>query len=107
MSAITHKPLPETFQKNGYRYELVARTEHVALYGQCDADTEIFLAYEVCRILRHNGRVIAGNVVPPAEFLPSTEQWGQLAWTYTDERAAYARYCQQHERVQANTTEAL
>lgn len=101
--ATTYKQLPESYTKNGFRYDLVARTERVAMYGQNDAFNDRFIAYEVCRVLRHDGRTIAGNYVPPAEFLPSSEQWGQQAWTLTDERAAYAKYTEQIERTLPST----
>lgn len=95
----TYKPLAESFNKNGFRYDLVARTDQVAMYGQNDADNGKFVAYEVCRVLRHNGRTIAGQYVPPAEFLPSSEQWGQQAWTLMNEASAHAKYKQQDEHL--------
>jgi hypothetical protein len=101
MDAPTYKQLPESYKKNGFIYDLVARTEHVAMYGQNDAENGHFVAYEVCRILRHDGRTIGASYVPPAEFLPSSEQWGSQAWTLTDERAAHAKYTEQNNRLAA------
>ncbi len=97
----THKPLPTAYSKNSFRYELLERTPLVALYRQSDAETGKLVAFEVCRVLRHDGRVIAGQAVPAAEFLPSTEQWGQQAWTLPTEARARARYAEQQALLAA------
>jgi hypothetical protein len=96
---IAYKPLAANYRKNGYDYALIDRTERVALYRQSDASG--FKAFEVCRVLRHEGRTIGGAAMPPAEFLPSTEQWGQQAWTFLALGKAYDKYHEQNERLAA------
>ena len=83
------KTLPIEFTKNGFQYRQLARDGNAALYSQTKGD---FGAYEVFAIQSHNGREIAGKLIPPAEFGPSSEEWGSKGWTYTDRRVAWAAY---------------
>ncbi len=93
----TYKPLPEVYRKNSFTYTLLHRTERVALYEQADENGPV--AFEVCRVLRHDDRTIGGNELPPAEFLPSTEQWGSQGWTLPALQAAMQRFNEQESRL--------
>ena len=48
--------------------------------------------FEVITVQSHNGREIAGNHVPAAEFPPSSEQWGAKGWTYRDSESAQIKF---------------
>lgn len=92
----TYTALPDTFQKEGFTYTLLARTERVALYSQA---CQGFLGYEVCRIQRQEAgqHLIAGATVvrEAKELLPGKEAWGTSGWTYCTLAAAQAKFQQQ------------
>lgn len=75
----TIKPLPLEFQKHGYDYKQIERSEHVAIYSQSYEGE--FVAYEVFRIKKEKERNIMGKIYPPAEVVPSTEKWGIYGFT--------------------------
>jgi len=71
------------YTKNGYDFELVARKNNVAAFcGSPKAGKA--RTWEVIIIKSHNGREIAGNYFPPAEFPPSNEEWGSKGWTFSN-----------------------
>lgn len=72
------KKLELTFRKSGYDYVQVERGEYAVIYS-LSFEGKI-VGYEALRILSHNGREIHGNWIPAKEFLPSSEQFGTLAF---------------------------
>ncbi len=83
------KTLPLEFTKGGFQCRQLARSGRAAIYEQTKDE---MVAYEVVVIRNHNGRVIAGQAIPPSEYMPSPEEWGSKGWTYTDKRVAWAAY---------------
>ena len=75
------KPIPNTFQKNGYDYTLLERQGNVAVYEQ-HRDERTF-AYEVVKIRPRPAREFNGVKLEAAERLPSDEEWGTWGKTYT------------------------
>ena len=68
------------YKKNGYDFRITTRVGNLAIAtgrkdGCADAN------YEVIEIQSHNGREIAGKFFEPAEFPPSSEQWGTKGFT--------------------------
>lgn len=61
--------------KGGYPWKIIERQGDIAL-------AESGIGYEVIIIQRHNGREIHGNWFEPAEYAPSTEQWGTKGWSF-------------------------
>lgn len=84
------KLLDQSFRKNGFNFLQVKRVGDVAIYRKANA--VFILGYEVFRIQRHNGRRIGDAEIPPAEFMPSSEQWGTLGFTCMTLDAAEARF---------------
>lgn len=72
------KTLATSQRIGGYDLSQIKRVEDVALFEKKGG---AFTSYEVVIVQRHNGFVIAGNVVPPGESMPSTSQWGKSGWT--------------------------
>jgi hypothetical protein len=87
--AISYESIPTEFRSGGFNYRQIAREGDLAIYEQkwtgCpDPST----AYEVVRIRRHDGFLIAGKAIEPAEFCPKSEDWGIHGWTVlTKDRA--------------------
>jgi len=48
--------------------------------------------FETVVIGSHNGYVIAGVRIEPAETYPSSEQWGSKGFTFRDEQPAKERF---------------
>lgn len=61
--------------KNGYPWKIIERQGDIAI-------AESGIGYEVIIIQRHNGREINGIYFEPAEYAPSTEQWGVKGWSF-------------------------
>jgi hypothetical protein len=48
--------------------------------------------YEVVKIGRHNGYIMGGMSIEPAETYPGSSLWGIAAWTCTSLEDATRRY---------------
>jgi len=75
------KQLPQTFKRNGFTFGQMEREGNVAIYRKHKGRISSF---EVVLIQSHNGRIIMGEVIPPSEFYPSSEQWGTKGWTLAE-----------------------
>lgn len=74
--------LPEAFRSKGHDFKQLLREGRVALYQLTSDHGRTSL--EVVVIQAHDGRIIQGTPVMPAEFMPSTYSWGSLGWSYKD-----------------------
>lgn len=72
------KPIPTEFSYNGFNYKQIRREGDVAVYQQILGKNP---SYEVIIVQKHNGYTINGVTYPPAEFYPSTNDWGTKGWT--------------------------
>lgn len=88
------KPLPTNFTRDGYDYEQLKREDNVAIYRRTKKSV---IEFEVFRVQKHDGRIIAGQVIAPAEFMPSSAQWGRLGFTCVTPERAHARFEQLKE----------
>ena len=69
------KPLEPLFTKNGIMYELVKRTDKVALFKlSLDSD---HVGWEVCRISQHEDFFKGDALIPAAETIPGNEEFGR------------------------------
>ena len=82
------KPLPTQFTREGSTFTQKFREQDVAIFEQTREDCPTMVNYEVVVVQSHNGRHIHGKDYPPAEYYPSTGQWGQFGWTCTTWEAA-------------------
>lgn len=79
------------YTKNGHRFTQYCRAGNLAIFhgraikGKSET-------WEVIHIQSHNGREIGEKFFEPAEFPPSNEQWGRLAWTFTNPDLARDRF---------------
>jgi hypothetical protein len=87
---IKYKPIATEFRHDGFNYKQIAREGDYAIYEQSWKSSEN-VAYEVVRIRRHDGFMIAGKTVEPAEVYPRSDAWGTDGFTLHDKDAAFAR----------------
>jgi hypothetical protein len=75
------------YAKNGYDYQIIRRENNLAIaVGKSRISNSI--NWEVIKIQSHNGMIMAGVHMPPAEFPPSNNQWGIKGWTALNEEQA-------------------
>jgi hypothetical protein len=74
------KPLPTQFTKQGFEFTQIKRVGMLAIYVKQSLHNK-GSTYEVIRVQSHNGRTIAGKYFEPAEYFPSSEQWGTHGFT--------------------------
>ncbi len=86
------KPLPETFNKNTFTYELVLRSGLIAIYKQRLRPGVGCLAYEVIRIKEVPEMTMFGKVVEAHEAGPSNEDFGAHGWSYDCLERAKAKF---------------
>ena len=72
-------PIPDTYNKHGFAFKLIARSGMAAIYEQWKAGQ--LWAYEVVRIRTRKAREAMGVSWPAAEYLPSDADWGSYGKT--------------------------
>ena len=90
------KPLETTFRKDGFDYTQLARNGAWCVYVKTKVGFRNTF-YEVMRIKSHNGRKIGETDIPPAEYLPSNEEWGANGFSFSDKERAMKHF----EKMQA------
>jgi len=86
-----YKPIPTTFKKKGFTYTQLKREGARAIFQQTRPGSAVN-NYEVVKIGRHNGYVMGGMSIEPAETYPGSSLWGITAWTCSSMDAAMQRY---------------
>jgi len=84
-------PLPLRFEKNGFLYWQICRTDKAAIYEQRTKDGRSIF-YEVWKIRRRPARVIGNTSMPAHETGPTSEQWGREGWTFYNLIMAREKY---------------
>lgn len=86
------KKIPVEFDKFGYHFEQVERTETKAIYVQTYAGRT--LAFEIVRIrIRQGGfNTLFNKQEPTREVYPGSEEWGERGWTVCDKDEAQKKY---------------
>ena len=78
-------------EHTAFKYKQVTREGPFAVYERQLVTEVAGPHWELIRVLSHNGRVIAGTVVPASEYYPQSEQWGTHGWgPFTSAQAAIA-----------------
>jgi hypothetical protein len=79
------------FEKNGFIYWQICRTDKAAIYEQRMPDgRRVF--YEVWKIRTQPAKTYRGILYPAQERRPSTLDWGNYGWTYYSLQDAKKRY---------------
>ena len=93
INGIEYKVIPSEFKKKGFNYKQVRRDGMKAIFEQTRAGTEM-KNYEVVKLGRHNGYVMGGVSIEPAETYPGSSLWGITGWTCQSIDSALIRYNQ-------------
>ena len=99
------KTLPNTFSKNTFDYQLVSRDGDVAIYSQTMPETGKLIGYEVFEVLKKEAFSLNGYDYPAKEAVPSTTQWGQMAFTVFDLSRAKQRQAELLQRIEVRSIE--
>ena len=91
INGIEYKVIPTEFNKKGFHYKQVRRDGMKAIFEQTRNGTEL-KNYGVVKLGRHNGYVMGGVSIEPAETYPGSSLWGITAWTCQSLQAAECRY---------------
>lgn len=83
--------LPLEFTAKNLNFKQVKRQNDVAIYLKTNPKTN-FRAWEVFRVKRHNGYILGGNKIEPAENYPGDSQFGLIAWECDSEERALKRF---------------
>ena len=90
------KKLPQTRSKNGCYYELVKRTNHVALYSQQyiinNRVQEKVVGYEVFKVNVIPSGEFRGQRIPPWEQFALDRDFGKTAWALKNVGAANNKF---------------
>lgn len=83
--------IPKTFKKNTYAYELVERTEKVAMYKMSrDSGYEVhMIRVNKPACIQKGGKIIN---FPYREKLATTKEFGKFAWHYQTYERAKAKF---------------
>jgi hypothetical protein len=86
-----YKVIPTQFKKKGFTYTQLKREGKKAIFQQTREGSSLN-NYEVVKIGRHNGYVMGGMAIEPAETYPGSSLWGITGWTCTSIDDAMRRY---------------
>jgi len=90
---MNYKPLATETVKNGFRFRQLVREGDVAIFHKVGLKPhEHDAGFEVVMVGRHDGYVLAGTQIEPAETMPSSSQWGSRGWTYQTLLGAEQRF---------------
>ena len=86
-----YKTIPTSFKKKGFTYNQLKREGKRAIFQQTREGSSLN-NYEVVKIGRHNGYLMGGVMIAPAETYPGSSLWGITAWTCCSIDEALKRY---------------
>jgi hypothetical protein len=94
MAATEFKPLQFPFIKSGFTHELIARDGLVCLVRRSRVGfSDMPAHFEVVRLRQYDAWTApTGEIVPPTESYPASENWGLHGFTYRDESSAREKY---------------
>jgi len=86
-----YKTIPSVFKKKGFTYTQLKREGNRAIFQQTREGSSLN-NYEVVKIGKHNGYLMGGVMIEPAETYPGSSLWGITGWTCTSIDDAMKRY---------------
>jgi hypothetical protein len=87
------KEFETIFWARKFIFTQIARQGDVALYSKRRPDWS-YCSYEVIIVQKHNGFEVFGRKIPPAEYFPSSNEWGTNGFTYQKREDALCKYNQ-------------
>ena len=85
------KKLPLEFNRAGFHWKQIARTEEKAIYSGTLKSGRVNV-WEVIMVRKAPAGRIMGVPYPPREVFPKTSDWGSYGWTFNDEERAMKKY---------------
>lgn len=103
------KPLEPIFHKLGFRFEQLYRQDDVAMFKKTrlldnDTPSNQNVSFEVIRVQKYPTYSIANVEIPAHESFPSSDAWGSLGKTFTNEEKAFDEMLKWHAE---NPTSAI
>lgn len=94
---ITYKPLQTDCFKNGFRLTQLYREGDFAIFHKVGVANnirpkDVDVGFEVVVVARHDGYMLGGVKIEPAETYPCSSQWGTMGWTYRTLMEAEKRF---------------
>jgi len=89
------RTIKDTFRDGGFDYQLIKRTNDIALLSKSKPHWQD-ASFEVVVIQKHEPFTLKGQTYEARESLPRSESWGSLGWTYSkrdDANAKFERLC--------------
>lgn len=90
------KILELNFIKSDWSHEQIKRSGDVAIYKRWKEEGKFPASlkphYEVIVIKSHNGYLVGGVYVEPAETYPGSSSWGKLGWSYDSLKKAEEKF---------------
>lgn len=115
------EPLPQEKNKNGYRYNLVERSDKAAIYSQVNIkfphadddqkNPQKIIGYEVCKILIANPVTLVDKRTgrsydyPAKEKFPGDENFGKTAWAFCTLAGAEQKFKEINEGTDEETSD--
>lgn len=84
--------LPLTFNKNRCFYKQVIRTENVAMCSLSYSAKGAPVGFEVFMVRIQPAGKAFGKDIPEHEHIPSNEEFGSTAWSYTTRETAMQKF---------------
>jgi len=86
--------LGEDYGANGYTFELVKRTGDICHYLSLSASSpeRRIEIHEVFNVKKLKATKIFGRSLPDREGLPNNEDFGHIAWSYTNRKQAERKF---------------
>lgn len=81
----------ESFTKNGYKYNLVTKSNTFAIFSQEIFDWCLYYEVIICQNLKE-ANLPGGRIREAGEYYPSSELWGTSGWTYRTIEDAYVKF---------------
>lgn len=91
------KLLETDFTENKFCFHQTWRNHKYAVYRRGKENSEFF-HFELIVIQSHNGLERFNNYYEPAEFYPSSAQWGTYGWSLSTEEKARQKMEQLEEK---------
>lgn len=84
--------LPTTFYEKGFNFKQLFRAGNIALYKKVRDGNPRVRSYELIIIQKHDAYMLGQSQIEAAECYPSSSNWGNFGWTFTDKQTAESRF---------------
>jgi hypothetical protein len=87
------KTIQNEFRSGGFNVTVLKRHGDVVMLSKTRPSWDPTVDHlEVCLVRRHSGFTVAGHNIPPGEYLPANEEWGDKGWSFNRRADAEHKY---------------